>query len=185
MNRDGRRWIVLACACLFPVCLATAQEAEETRTKLPIKDMVTALTGQKVLADKSFYYDPGFKAVGSFAVHDHFAKRMCLGYVLTDGTALSYRYIRAMPGLGSSNDAFQTPLSNVALVEYKYYKASSGMMDSYPERLSVHFVFETPIKGLVADWNKKDIKFDIWDVSLGYTLMEFLKELGINMKEKN
>ena len=185
MKRFVCRFIAAFCACLFVACLAMAQESEETRKKLPIKEMVAALTSQPVLADKSFYYDPGFKSVGSFAVHDHFAKRMCLGYVLSDGTTLSYRYIRAMPGLGSSNDAFQTPLSNVARVEYKFYKASKGLMDAYPERLSVQFFFEQPIKGLIADWTKKDIKFDIWDVSMGYTLMEFLKETGVSMKEKD
>ena len=160
-----------------------AQEPEG-KTSLPIKDMVQAVTGQAVLGDKSFYYDPGFKAVGSFAIHNHFAQRVCLGYLVTDGTALSFRYIRAWPGLGSSNDAFQTPLTNIAKVDYKYYKASKGLMDAYPERLSTTFYFETPIKGLVADWNKKDIKFDVWDVSFGYTLMNFLKVLKIPMTEK-
>ncbi len=184
MNRKSPPLLIAICASLLLASVAAAQGTEE-RKKLPVKDMVAAVTKQSVLADKSFYYDPGFKAVGSFAVHDHFAKRMCLGYVLSDGASLSYRYIRAMPGLGSSNDAFQTPLSNVTNVEYKYYKASSGMMDAYPERLSVKFLFETPIKGLVANWTKKDIKFDIWDVSMGYTLMEFLKELGIKMVEKD
>jgi hypothetical protein len=174
---------VLVVAGVF--CGILYAQEPETKTSLPIKEMVKAITGQGALADKSFYYDPGFKSVGSFAIHNHFAQRVCLGYLVTDGVTLSYRYIRAWPGLGSSNDAFQTPLSNVAKVEFKYYKASKGVMDAYPERLSTTFYFETPIKGLVADWSKKDIKFDVWDVSFGYTLMGYLKELKIPMKEKD
>jgi hypothetical protein len=167
------------------LCATLGAQEPETKTSLPVKEMVKAITGQGALADKSFYYDPGFKSVGSFAIHNHFAQRVCLGYLVSDGVTLSYRYIRAWPGLGSSNDAFQTPLSNIAKVEYKYYKASKGLMDAYPERLSATFYFETPIKGLVADWSKKDVKFDIWDVSFGYTLMGYLKELKISMQEKD
>jgi hypothetical protein len=103
---------------------------------------------------------------------------------VSDGVKLSYRFIRAWPGLGSSNDAFQTELKNVARVEYKFYKASKGFMDAFPERLSVEFFFEPRIKGLVSDWSKEDMKFDIWDVHFGYTLIESLKSLGIQMKEK-
>jgi len=183
MRINTRKLIGLVAACALAVVLISAQEPEN-KTSLPIKDMVTSIGGSTVLADKSFYYDPGFKAVGSFAIHNHFAQRVCLGYLVSDGTTLSYRYIRAWPGLGSSNDAFQAPLSNIIRVEYKYYKASKGLMDAYPERLSAAFFFETPIKGLLADWNKKDIKFDIWDVSFGYTLMGYLKELKVKMVEK-
>jgi hypothetical protein len=134
---------------------------------------------QPVLAANSFYYDNGFKALGSFSVHDHFAKRMCMGYIVTDGKRLAYRYIRAMPGLGSSNDAFETDLTNVARAEYKFYEASRGMMDYYPERLSVKFIFRQPIKGIIAKWEKKDFKVDIWDVQFGNRLMSFLKEAGV------
>lgn len=184
MHRVFRKlpWILLIPALLGVILQA---QEPETKTALPIKEMVQAIVTHNALADKSFYYDPGFKSVGSFAIHNHFAQRVCLGYLVTDGVTLSYRYIRAWPGLGSSNDAFQTPLSNIAKVEYKYYKASKGIMDAYPERLSVAFYFETPIKGLVADWTKKDIKFDVWDVSFGYTLMGYLKALKVPMKEKD
>jgi len=168
------------------LCLGLqAQSEPETKTVLPLREMVAAIGTQKSIAERSFYYDPGFKAVGSFAIHNHFAQRVCLGYLVSDGETLSYRYIRAWPGLGSSNDAFQVPLSNIARVKYKYYKASRGLMDAYPERLSVEFFFEQEIKGLVADWKKKDIKFDIWDVAFGYTLMEALKGRNIQMTEKD
>lgn len=181
-----RRHFLSLCVCLGALSSGAAAQSEpETKTILPLKEMVAVITSQKTVADKSFYYDPGFKAVGSFAVHNHFAQRVCLGYLLTDGETLSYRYIRAWPGIGSSNDAFQVPLSNIARVEYKYYKASRGLMDAYPERLSVEFFFEDEVKGLVADWKKKDMKFDIWDVAFGYTLMNALKERKVQMKEKN
>ena len=152
--------------------------------KLPLREMVEALKSQPVLKDQSFIYDPGFQAVGSFAIHNHFAKRICLGYLVTDGENMSYRFIRAWPGLGTDNDTFQTRLENVVKVEYKYYKASKGFMDLFPERLSVKFFFEMPITGLMADWKKKTIKFDIWDVNFGYTLMDFLKQLDVQMIEK-
>lgn len=182
MSADSQRVLAFVSACLLTGVLA-AQEPEN-KTSLPINEMLKDIGGSTVLPDKSFYYDPGFKAVGSFAIHNHFAQRVCLGYLVTDGKTLSFRYIRAWPGLGSSNDAFQTPLSNIARVDYKYYKASKGLMDAYPERLSVEFFFESPIKGFLADWSKKDVKFDIWDVSFGYTLMGYLKELKVRMTEK-
>ena len=170
------------------VCLllagGLAAQDEPEGSKLPIQEMVEALKGHPVLKDQSFYYDPGFGAVGSFAIHNHFAKRVCLGYLVTDGETLSYRFIRAWPGLGSDNDAFQTPLTNVAKVEYKYYKASKGFMDAFPERLSIKIFFEDPITGLLAKWSKKTIKFDIWDVNFGYTLMDYLKGLNVQMIEK-
>lgn len=162
-----------------------AQKANQTREKLPVKEMVKAISEQPLLAKQSFYYDPGFQAVGGFSIHNHLGKRVCLGYLVSDGTKLAYRFIRAYPGLGSSNDAFQTELKNVSRVEYKFYKASKGFMDAFPERLSVEFFFEPRIKGLVSDWSKEDMKFDIWDVHFGYTLMESLKSLGIQMKEKD
>jgi len=154
--------------------------AQEEKAAMPVEQMVKAIAAQPDLASTSFYYDDGFKAVGSYAIHDHFAKRMCMGYLVTDGKKLAYRYIRAMPGLGSSNDAFETELSNVATAEYKFYAASKGMMDYYPERLSVKFTFKKPITGLVANWKKPDMKFDIWDVRFANKLMSFLKEAGVN-----
>jgi hypothetical protein len=151
----------------------------EEKKSMPVEDMVKIILSQPALADNSFYYDNGFKAVGSFSVHDHFAKRICMGYLVSDGKRLAYRYIRAMPGLGSSNDAFETDLSNVARAEYKFYAASRGMMDYYPERLSVKFIFKQPITALLAKWEKKDFKVDIWDVSFGNKLMSFLKQAGV------
>jgi hypothetical protein len=176
----------LAVLLLLSTCsVLHAQQGEQTKEKLPVKEMVKIISEQPLLAKKSFYYDPGFQAVGGFAIHNHFGKRVCLGYLVSDGQKLAYRYIRAYPGLGSSNDAFQTELKNVSKVEYKFYRASKGFMDAFPERLSVEFFFEPRVKGLVADWSKEDMKFDIWDVSFGYTLMESLKSLGIQMKEKD
>lgn len=156
-----------------------AQESAEEKKVMPVDEMVKSILAQPILADHSFYYDNGFKAIGSFAVHDHFAKRICMGYLVSDGKRLAYRYIRAMPGLGSSNDAFDTEISNLARVEYKFYAASRGMMDYYPERLSVKFIFKQPIVGLVAKWEKKDFKVDIWDVQFANRLMGYIKEAGI------
>jgi hypothetical protein len=170
-------------ACLFLTVGLLAQEEPEGK-KLPLLEMVEALKTNPVLKDQSFIYDPGFQAVGSFSIHNHFAKRVCLGYLVTDGKTLSYRFIRAWPGLGSDNDAFQTPLENVVRVEYKYYKASKGFMDYFPERLSVKVFFEAPISGIMADWKKEDMEFDIWDVNFGYTLMDLFKTLNVKMEEK-
>ena len=156
-----------------------AQEKAEGKKSMPVEQMVTAILADPNLAGNSFYYDNGFKAVGSFAVHDHFGKRVCMRYIVSDGKRLAYRYIRAMPGLGSSNDAFDTDLSNLARVEYKFYTASRGLMDFYPERLSVKFIFKKPITGLLANWEKKDFKVDIWDVQFGNRLMEFVKAAGV------
>jgi hypothetical protein len=117
--------------------------------------------------------------VGSFAVHNHFAKRTCVGYIVSDGKRLAYRFIRSLPGLGSSNDAFETEIANIARVEYKFYAASRGVMDYYPERLSVKFVFKQPITALVAKWKKRDFKVDIWDVQFGNKLMDFMKQEGV------
>lgn len=162
----------------------SAQQEPEGK-KLPLVEMVEALKGNPVLKDQSFIYDPGFQAIGSFAIHNHFAKRVCLGYLVTDGKTMSYRFIRAWPGLGSDNDAFQTQLENVVKIEYKYYKASKGFMDYFPERLSVKFFFEAPITGIMADWKKEDMEFDIWDVNFGYTLMDLFKALNVQMKEQD
>lgn len=181
MLRSFKLWLGLALV-LFALALpALAQEGATPKQKesMPVEQMVKVILDQPALANNSFYYDNGFKAVGSFAVHDHFAKRICMGYIVSDGKRLAYRYIRAMPGLGSSNDAFETELSNVARVEYKFYAASQGMMDYYPERLSVKFIFKTPITALVAKWEKKDFKVDIWDVQFGNRLMEFFKTSGV------
>ena len=158
--------------------------AQEGEKAMPVEEMVKIILERPELANNSFYYDDGFKAVGAFAVHDHFAKRTCLGYMVSDGKRLAYRYIRAMPGLGSSNDAFETEISNISRVEYKFYKASIGMMDYYPERLSVKFVFRQPITGLLATWEKKDFKVDIWDVQFGKKLMGFFKEAGVEAMER-
>jgi hypothetical protein len=170
------------------LCLGLCPEsvrAQEGGTAMPVEEMVKTILEQPVLAGNSFYYDNGFKAVGAFTVHDHFAKRICMGYMVTDAKRLAYRYIRAMPGLGSSNDAFETDIANIARVEYKFYKASTGMMDYYPERLSVKFIFRQPITGLLAKWEKKDFKVDIWDVQFGNKLMGFLKEAGVEASERD
>ncbi len=161
------------------------QDEEQALRSLPLSQMVAAIRGDEALAERSFYYDPGFQAVGSFAVHNHFAKRVCMGYLVSDGESLAYRFIRSFPGMGSDNDAFQTELSNVSRVEYKFYRASKGFLDAFPERLSVKIWFDEPISGLVAGWKKDDIKFDVWDVQFGYTLVESLKELGVPVQEKN
>ncbi len=160
-------------------------EAAKEGSNMPLEQMVNTILDQPTLANQSFYYDDGFKAIGSFSVHDHFAKRMCLGYLVSDGQKLAYRYIRAMPGLGSSNDAFETEFKNLDRVEYKFYDASRGLMDYYPERLSVKFYFKAPITGLLANWEKKDIKFDIWDARFGKKMMEFIKAAGIPAVEKD
>lgn len=179
MPSPGLSRSLLMTGALALAFAALAQENSETKKTMPVEQMVKAIAEQPVLAGNSFYYDNGFRAVGSFAVHDHFAKRMCMGYMVSDGKRLAYRYIRAMPGLGSSNDAFETEIANVARAEYKFYTASRGMMDYYPERLSVKFVFKNPITGLLAKWEKKDFKVDIWDVQFGNRLMGFLKEAGV------
>ncbi len=172
-------FVFLALALALPALAQEEGAAPEEKKAMPVEEMVKIIESQPALANNSFYYDNGFKAVGSFAVHDHFAKRICMGYIVSDGKRLAYRYIRAMPGLGSSNDAFETELSNVARVEYKFYSASRGFMDYYPERLSVKFIFKQPITALIAKWTKKDFKVDIWDVQFGNKLMSFLKEAGV------
>ena len=178
-----QRVVSMISLLLFFAALETV--AQEEQKAMPVEEMVKLIQATPILGENSFYYDNGFKAVGSFAVHDHFAKRLCLGYVVSDGKRLAYRYIRAMPGLGSSNDAFETELTNVARVEYKFYKASSGMMDYYPERLSVKFIFKQPITGLLAKWEKKDFKVDIWDVQFGNKLMGFLKGASVETLERD
>jgi hypothetical protein len=176
---------ILAAAMFVFAFLTLAQESPQAKKAMPVEQMIKAIQEQPVLAENSYYYDNGFRAVGSFSVHDHFAKRVCLGYTVSDGKRLAYRYIRAMPGLGSSNDAFETELSNVARVDYKFYAASRGMMDYYPERLSVNFIFKKPITALVAKWEKPDFKVDIWDVQFGNKLMGFLKEAGVEAVERD
>jgi hypothetical protein len=172
-------FVFFVLALALPALPQEEGAAPEEKKAMPVEDMVKIILSQPALADNSFYYDNGFKAVGSFSVHDHFAKRICMGYLVSDGKRLAYRYIRAMPGLGSSNDAFETDLSNVARAEYKFYSASRGMMDYYPERLSVKFIFKQPITALLAKWEKKDFKVDIWDVQFGNKLMSFLKQAGV------
>jgi hypothetical protein len=130
--------------------LALPTLAQEEKKVMPVEEMVQAILEQPILAENSFYYDNGFRAVGSFAVHNHFAKRTCVGYIVSDGERLAYRFIRSLPGLGSSNDAFETEIANIARVEYKFYAASRGVMDYYPERLSVKFVFKQPITALTS-----------------------------------
>lgn len=191
----GKQAIRLA-ATLIIFVLATAglaqnatkgdknSEATKDKVNMPLEQMVKTIIEQPILANQSFYYDDGFKAIGSYSIHDHFAKRMCMGYLVSDGQKLAYRYIRAMPGLGSSNDAFETEIKNLERVEYKFYDASTGMMDYYPERLSVKFYFKAPITGLLAKWEKKDMKFDIWDVRFGKKMMEFIKAAGVPAVEK-
>jgi hypothetical protein len=159
-------------------------ETSAEKSGLPLEQMVKSISEQPLLSNQSFYYDSGFKAIGSYSIHDHFAKRVCMGYLVSDGKKLAYRYIRAMPGLGSSNDAFETEFKNIERVEYKFYAASTGMMDYYPERLSVKFFFKTPAIGLLAKWEKKDMKFDIWDVNFGKKMMEFIKAADIPAVEK-
>ena len=181
MLRSFKLWLGLGFALLALALPALAQEgaAPEEKKSMPVEQMVKLILEQPVLAENSFYYDPGFKAVGSFAVHNHFAQRTCIGYIVSDGKRLAYRYIRAMPGLGSSNDSFETDISNIARVEYKFYAASKGFVDFYPERVSVKFIFKTPITALIAKWEKKDFKLDIWDVQFGNRLMEFFKTAGV------
>jgi hypothetical protein len=177
-------WLRAAAVILTLAVVGPAQDSNPGKEMMPLERMVKAIQEQPLLAEHSFFYDDGFKALGSFSIHDHFAKRMCMGYLLSDGRKLAYRYIRAMPGLGSSNDAFETEMSNLARVEYKFYKASTGMMDYYPERLSVKCYFKSPIIGLLAKWEKKDMKFDIWDANFGRKLMEYIKQAGVEVVEK-
>ena len=183
MLRLWKVWLSLPTALLAFALVGAGQAPEgasaEEKKAMPVEQMVKSILADPVLAENSFYFDPGFKAVGSFAVHNHFGQRTCIGYIVSDGKRLAYRYIRAMPGLGSSNDSFETELSNVARAEYKFYAASKGFMDFYPERLSVKFIFKTPITALVAKWEKKDFKVDIWDVQFGNRLMAFMKDVGV------
>ncbi len=146
---------------------------------MDVERIVSYILDDPEVSAQSFYYDAGFKAIGSFAVHDHFAKRSCIGYLVTDGEHLAYRFIRSLPGLGSSNDAFETELGKVARVEYKFYRASKGVLDFYPERLSVKFIFEPPIVGLASNWRKDSMKFDIWNVQFARRLMGFLEQAGV------
>ena len=176
----------LVCILLLGSEIAGNQRAtSNSEQPLPVATMVERILADDVLPDWSFYFDPEFRAVGSFSIHDHFGKRVCLGYLVSDGRKLSYRFIRSWPGLGSSNDAFQTELTNIRKVEYRFYRASEGFFDEYPERLSVKFFFDKPITGLISDWKKKDIKFDIWDVRFGYSLMASLDQFGVEMIEKS
>jgi hypothetical protein len=57
--------------------LALPTLAQEEKKVMPVEEMVQAILEQPILAENSFYYDNGFRAVGSFAVHNHFAKRTC------------------------------------------------------------------------------------------------------------
>jgi len=183
MLRFWKVWFSLPVAFLVlsPAGFAQTEQgaSPEEKKAMPVEQMVKSILADPVLAQNSFYFDPGFKAVGSFAVHNHFGQRTCIGYIVSDGKRLAFRYIRAMPGLGSSNDSFETELTNVSRAEYKFYGASKGFMDFYPERLSVKFIFKTPITALVAKWEKKDFKVDIWDVQFGNRLMAFMKDAGV------
>jgi hypothetical protein len=185
MTGMRKKSFVLTTVFLALTITVLPQGGTPERASMPLEEMTKTILEKPVLAENSFYYDNGFKALGSFAVHDHFAKRICMGYLVSDGKKLAYRYIRAMPGLGSSNDAFETEVSNLARVEYKFYEASKGLMDYYPERLSVKLFFKTPIIGLLAKWEKKDIKFDIWDVNFAKKLMEFIRKAGVEAVEKD
>ena len=151
---------------------------------MDVRAIVDTIKNDPVLVNETFYYDAGFAAVGSFAWHNHFAKRSCIGYLVSDGDRLAYRFIRSLPGLGSDNDAFDVDLSNIKKVEYRFYEASAGILDQFPERLSVEFFFEPKVMGLVADWEKGDIKFDIWNVHFANRLMEYLDAAGIETVEK-
>jgi hypothetical protein len=175
---------VIAIILVLPV-FGITQEGAKEKASLPLEQMTRAIQETPILANQSFYYDDGFRALGSFAVHDHFAKRTCIGYLVSDGNKLAYRYIRAMPGLGSSNDAFETEIKNLARVEFKFYEASRGVLDYYPERLSVKFKFKNEIIGLLADWKKEEIKLDIWDVRFGRKLIEYIKTAGVPAVEKD
>jgi hypothetical protein len=72
---------ILSCAAVFALLSVSAQERTEEKKVMPVEKMVQSILETPVLADNSFYYDNGFRAVGSFSVHDHFAKRVCLGYL--------------------------------------------------------------------------------------------------------
>ena len=157
----------------------------DSEAVMDVEAMVEAILDEPGLADQSFYYDAEFEAVGSFAVHNHRMKRTCIGYLVTDGKRLAYRFIRSLPGLGSDNDSFDIELRDIAKVEFQFYRASKGFMDYYPERLSVKFFFEPKITGLVADWEKGDMKFDLWDVRFGERLMGFLERAEIRTIEKD
>ena len=104
---------------------------------MDVRAIVDTIKNAPVLVNETFYYDAGFAAVGSFAWHNHFAKRSCIGYLVSDGERLAYRFIRSLPGLGSDNDAFEVDLSNIKKVEYRFYEASAGILDQFPERLSL------------------------------------------------
>ena len=151
---------------------------------MDVEKMVKIILEEPFLAEQSFYYDAGFKAVGSFVIHDHRFKRTCIGYLVSDGKRLAYRFIRSLPGLGSSNDAFDIELTNIARAEYKFYKASKGFVDFYPERLSVEFFFEPKITALAADWEKSEMKFDIWNVRFARRLMGYLEHVGVRTIDK-
>ena len=102
-------------ALLLPILavLVLSQSSPKNDAKgqpsMPLEQMVKAITEQPLLVNHSFYYDDGFKAIGSYSIHDHAGKRMCMGYLVSDGGRLAYRYIRAMPGLGSSVPVSSSP----------------------------------------------------------------------------
>lgn len=174
-----KHYFLLILGILLISPFSGAQQPPDNKKTMPVEKMISAILADPDLAGSNFFYDKDFKALGSFAVHDHIAKRICMGYLVSDGKRLAYRYVTAFPLVGSSDDTFETDLSNMARVEYKSYTASKGVMDFYPERLSVKFFFKTPIVGSKAKWEKKDFKVDIWDVSFGNRLMEFVKAAGV------
>jgi hypothetical protein len=53
-----------------------SKEAPKAESSMPLEQMVKTIVEQPILADQSFYYDDGFKAVGSYSIHDHFGKKL-------------------------------------------------------------------------------------------------------------
>ena len=58
----------------FARSASLAQQTKQAPEKLEVKEMVKAISEQPLLAKKSFYYDPGFQAVGGFAIHNHLSE---------------------------------------------------------------------------------------------------------------
>ena len=53
-----------------------SQEAKEEEISMPVDEMVATILEQPILAEHSFYYDNGFRAIGSFAIHGCFGNQV-------------------------------------------------------------------------------------------------------------
>lgn len=79
MFNQGKKRIGLALIVIVLTMTGSAQdgnkqdnskskEAPKAESSMPLEQMVKAIIEQPMLVDQSFYYDDGFKAVGSYSI---------------------------------------------------------------------------------------------------------------------